>query len=60
MKIPGDKPIVLSSFGGYGLPGLDTDLLAKFKKYTVVTTATVPLSSRALSRPLKNSSSLAL
>jgi L-arabinokinase len=44
LKIPTDKPIVLSSFGGIGLPGLDTDLLAKFKKYTVVTTATVPLS----------------
>ena len=24
-----------SSFGGYGLPGLDTDALAKFKNYTV-------------------------
>ncbi|HVZ22942.1 MAG TPA: hypothetical protein VG871_17840 [Vicinamibacterales bacterium] len=44
LKIPADKPIVLSSFGGYGLPGLDTDVLAKFKKYTVVATATVPLS----------------
>jgi L-arabinokinase len=44
LKIPTDKPIVLASFGGYGLPGLETDALAKFKKYTVVTTATVPLS----------------
>jgi L-arabinokinase len=44
LKIPGDKPIVLSSFGGYGLPGLDTDVLSKFKKYTVITTATVPMS----------------
>jgi L-arabinokinase len=44
LKLPHDKPIVLSSFGGYGLPGLDTDALAKFKKYTVVATATVPLS----------------
>ena len=44
LKIPTDKPIVLSSFGGYGLPGLETDALAKFKKYTVVTTANVPLS----------------
>src|SRR5687767_15922056 len=25
LKIPADKPIVLSSFGGYGLSGLDTD-----------------------------------
>jgi L-arabinokinase len=44
LKIPAEKPIVLSSFGGYGLPGLDTGLLSKFKKYTVITTATVPLS----------------
>ena len=44
LKIPADRPIVLSSFGVYGLPGLDTDLLSKLKKYTVITTATVPLS----------------
>ena len=43
LKIPGDKPIVLASFGGYGLPGLETDALAKFKKYTVITTANLPL-----------------
>ena len=47
LKIPTDKPIILSSFGGYGLPGLDTDLLSKFKKYTVVTTQNVPLSRAA-------------
>ena len=41
LKIPGDKPIVLASFGGYGLPGLDTDSLSKFKKYTVVSTSNV-------------------
>jgi L-arabinokinase len=44
LKLPTDKPIVLASFGGYGLPGLDTDTLGKFKKYTVVTAATVPQS----------------
>ena len=44
LKLPADKPLVLASFGGYGLPGLDTDALGKFKKYTVVTTANVPLS----------------
>ena len=44
LKIPTEKPIALASFGGYGLPGLETDALAKFKKYTVVTTAQVPLS----------------
>jgi L-arabinokinase len=43
LKLPTDKPIVLASFGGYGLPGLDTEALGKFKKYTVVTTANLPL-----------------
>jgi L-arabinokinase len=43
LKLPADKPIVLVSFGGYGLSGLDTDALAKFKKYTVVNTSNQPL-----------------
>ena len=43
LKLPADKPIVLASFGGYGLPGLETGPLAKFRKYTVVTTANLPL-----------------
>ena len=43
LKLPADKPIVLVSFGGYGLPALETETLSKFKKYTVVTTANVPL-----------------
>ncbi len=43
LKLPSDKPIVLASFGGYGIPGLETDALAKFKKYTVITTANLPL-----------------
>ena len=43
LKLPADKPIVLMSFGGYGLPGLETDGLAKFKKYTVVTAANLPV-----------------
>ena len=42
LKIPADKPIVLVSFGAYGLPGLETETLGRFKKYTVVTTANVP------------------
>ena len=50
LKLPTDKPIVLASFGGYGLPGLDTDALAKFKKYTVVTTANLPLGRDAARR----------
>jgi len=36
LKIPADKPLVLMSFGGYGIPSLDTDVLAKFKKYIVL------------------------
>ena len=43
LKLPADKPIILASFGGYGLPGLDTDALAKLKKYTAITTANLPL-----------------
>lgn len=43
LKLPTEKPIVLASFGGYGLPGLDSDTLSKLKKYTVVTTANLPL-----------------
>ena len=44
LKLPSDKPIVLLSFGGYGLPGLEGDTLSKFKKYTVVTVASAPVS----------------
>src|SRR5687767_14169979 len=33
LKLPTDKPPVLMSFGGYGLPSLETDGLTKFKKY---------------------------
>ncbi len=43
LKLPNDKPLVLVSFGGYGLPALETETLSKFKKYTVLTTANVPL-----------------
>ena len=52
LKIPTEKPLVLASFGGYGLPGLDTEVLSKFKKYTVVTTATQPLSRARKEIPL--------
>ena len=44
LKLPAEKPIVLVSFGGYGLSSLDTEPLSKFKKYTVVTTTTTTLS----------------
>ena len=43
LKVPADKPLVLASFGGYGLTGLDTDALSRFKKYTVITTTMLPL-----------------
>src|SRR4029453_13394552 len=43
LKIPGDKPIVLSSFGGFGLSGIDPEVLMKLKKYTVLMTAMTPL-----------------
>ena len=43
LKLPADKPLVLVSFGGYGLPALETDALAKLKKYTVVSTANLPM-----------------
>jgi hypothetical protein len=43
LKLPADKPIVLASFGGYGLPSLETEALGKFKKYTVVNTLSAPM-----------------
>ncbi len=52
LKLPADKPLVLMSFGGYGLPGLDTDGLAKFKKYTVVTTSNLPVGRTRKQAPL--------
>ena len=52
LKLPADKPIVLVSFGGYGLPSLETDLLAKFKKYTVVNTAAVPVGRAKKDAPM--------
>ena len=44
LKLPTEKPFVLSSFGGYGVQSLDTEALSKFKKYTVLQTAQVPMS----------------
>ena len=52
LRLPADKPIVLMSFGGYGLPGLDTDVLAKFKKYTVVSPANMPVGRTRKEAPL--------
>ena len=44
LKLPAEKPFILSSFGGYGLQSLDTEQLTKFKKYTVLQTVNVPMS----------------
>ena len=52
LKLPSDKPIVLMSFAGYGLPGVDTDVLAKFKKYTVITAANLPVGRTRKETPL--------
>jgi L-arabinokinase len=51
LKLPADKPIALMSFGGYGIPSLDTEVLAKFKKYTVVNAASKQ-AARAKKEPL--------
>ena len=42
LKLPTDKPLVLMSFGGYGVPSLDTDGLTKFKKYFVMNVSNLP------------------
>jgi UDP:flavonoid glycosyltransferase YjiC (YdhE family) len=42
LKLPTDRPLVLMSFGGYGIPSLDTEALTKFKKYTVLNAASRP------------------
>jgi L-arabinokinase len=42
LKLPADKPLLLMSFGGLGLSTLDTEVLSKFKKYTVLNAAGRP------------------
>jgi len=42
LKLPTDRPLVLMSFGGYGIPSLDTETLTKFKKYIVLNAASRP------------------
>jgi L-arabinokinase len=51
LKLPADKPIVLVSFGGYGLSGLETESLGKSKKYTYVSATSVPLSRARKEQP---------
>jgi L-arabinokinase len=43
LKLPSDKPLVLTSFGTYGVPGLDTDALAKLKRYVAITVESQPV-----------------
>lgn len=52
LKLPADKPLVLMSFGGYGIPSLDVDVLAKFKKYVVINAASRPAGRTAKAAPL--------
>ena len=47
LKLPADKPFVLASFGGYGLPGLDTEALASSRSTRSSPPRTVPLEPRA-------------
>ena len=38
LGVPADKPLLLMSFGGYGLAGLDTAALGRLRDYTIMTT----------------------
>lgn len=51
LRLPVDKPIVLSSFGEYGLPGFDITPLTKLKKYSVIETA--PVQARRTKQKIK-------
>lgn len=42
LGIPGGKPVVLMSFGAYGLTGLDTAGLRRLRDYAIVTTDPAP------------------
>jgi hypothetical protein len=42
LGLPGDRPIVLVSFGGYGLEGLALDHVVSTGRWTVVTTGGAP------------------
>lgn len=46
LKLPTTKPLILMSFGAYGLPSLDAEALGKSKKYTIINTANIPLGRR--------------
>ena len=52
LRLPADKPIVLGSFGGYGLPGFDVTPLTKLRKYSVVMAAPVQATRGRQNPPL--------
>lgn len=52
LKLPTDRPLVLMSFGGYGIPSLDVDVLAKLKKYVVINAASRPAGRTTKAAPL--------
>jgi len=47
LELPSDVPLVLLSFGGYGLASIDLDRIASMRDYVVVTTADVGANRRA-------------
>lgn len=51
LGLPDDRPIVLVSFGGYGLEGLALDNVASTGRWTIVTTGGSPEGSRRDARP---------
>jgi L-arabinokinase len=52
LRLPTDRPLVLMSFGGYGIPSLDTETLTKVKKYTVLNAASRPAGRTREKAPL--------
>jgi len=51
LGLPADRPIVLVSFGGYGLEGLALDDLVSTGRWTIVTTGGSPGTGRRDARP---------
>jgi hypothetical protein len=51
LQLPDDQPLVLVSFGGYGLGELDLRALSKMVGYTIVMTADVTANRRAEDPP---------
>ncbi|HXG89960.1 MAG TPA: hypothetical protein VNJ02_16655 [Vicinamibacterales bacterium] len=43
LQLPRDERLVLVSFGGYGLDGLDLEALSRLEHYTVLVSGSVPL-----------------